>query len=221
MDFFLLGTFPFYAAMSQDSSQKQLETIRTLTETFEDIKCDLDGQYQISHLIGSGAYGSVWKATSFYTSGDVAVKRIKNKKHVEYCLKRTLREIKILRHFKHGNIVSLHDVIMSSNESSLYLVLDLMETDLHKIIQSPQPLSVDHVKWFLYQLLRALKYLHSANVVHRDIKPSNLLVNSNCLLKLADFGMARYGSFQIVTRVQQDFGHVTSSTFFKSKIVMS
>ena len=106
--------------MSQDG-EKQLETIRILTETFEDIKCDLIGQYQISHLIGSGAYGSVWKATSFYTNGDVAVKRIKNKKHVEYCLKRTLREIKILRHFKHGNIVSLHDVIMSRDARKLNL----------------------------------------------------------------------------------------------------
>jgi serine/threonine protein kinase len=67
-----------------------------------------------------------------------------------------------------------------------------METDLHRIIYSTQPLSIDHVQYFVYQLLRGLKYIHSANVLHRDLKPSNLLVNSNCDLKICDFGLARH-----------------------------
>ncbi|ROJ66336.1 Serine/threonine-protein kinase NLK [Anabarilius grahami] len=72
-----------------------------------------------------------------------------------------------------------------------YVVTELMQSDLHKIIVSPQPLSSDHVKVFLYQILRGLKYLHSAGILHRDIKPGNLLVNSNCVLKICDFGLAR------------------------------
>uniref|UniRef100_A0A8C3P042 Mitogen-activated protein kinase 7 n=1 Tax=Cyanoderma ruficeps TaxID=181631 RepID=A0A8C3P042_9PASS len=74
---------------------------------------------------------------------------------------------------------------------SSYVVLDLMESDLHQIIHSSQPLTLEHVRYFLYQLLRGLKYIHSANVLHRDLKPSNLLVNENCELKIGDFGMAR------------------------------
>ncbi|VDP77326.1 unnamed protein product [Echinostoma caproni] len=70
-------------------------------------------------------------------------------------------------------------------------LFELMQTDLHKIIVSPQPLSLDHVKIFVYQILRGLKYLHSARIIHRDIKPGNMLVNSNCLLKICDFGLAR------------------------------
>jgi nemo like kinase len=62
---------------------------------------------------------------------------------------------------------------------------------LHKIIVSPQSLSQDHVKLFFYQILRGVKYLHSAGIVHRDLKPGNLLVNSNCLVKICDFGLAR------------------------------
>ena len=67
-------------------------------------------------------------------------------------------------------------------------MLDLMESDLHRIIHSSQDLTDEHVRFFLYQLLRGLKYIHSANVIHRDLKPSNLLVNENCDLKIGDFG---------------------------------
>lgn len=70
-------------------------------------------------------------------------------------------------------------------------MLDLMESDLHQIIHSAQVLTSEHTRYFLYQLLRGLKYVHSANVIHRDLKPSNLLVNENCELKIGDFGMAR------------------------------
>ena len=66
-----------------------------------------------------------------------------------------------------------------------------METDLHRIIYSRQSLTIDHIQYFIYQILRGLKYIHSANVLHRDLKPSNLLLNSNCDLKICDFGLAR------------------------------
>ena len=66
-----------------------------------------------------------------------------------------------------------------------------METDLSQIIKSNQPLSDDHIQFFLYQILRGLKYIHSAGIYHRDLKPRNLLVNSNCDLKICDFGLAR------------------------------
>lgn len=65
-----------------------------------------------------------------------------------------------------------------------------METDLHRVIRT-QNLSDDHIQYFIYQTLRALKAMHSANVLHRDLKPLNLLLNSNCDLKICDFGLAR------------------------------
>jgi mitogen-activated protein kinase 1/3 len=65
-----------------------------------------------------------------------------------------------------------------------------METDLHKLLKT-QTISNEHVCYFLYQILRGLKYIHSANVLHRDLKPSNLLLNTNCDLKICDFGLAR------------------------------
>ena len=71
------------------------------------------------------------------------------------------------------------------------MIHELMDTDLSQIIRSSQPLTDDHYQYFLYQVLRGLKYIHSANVLHRDLKPSNLLVNENCDLKICDFGLAR------------------------------
>jgi len=83
----------------------------------------------------------------------------------------------------------------------VYIVTELMDTDLHQIIGSPQPLTDDHCQYFMYQILRGLKYIHSANVIHRDLKPSNLLLNSDCELKICDFGLAR----GIKTHEHQDY----------------
>jgi len=110
----------------------------------------------------------------------------------ETTAKRTLREIKLLLHFDHENVIDIRDLMCATTDcSDLYVVTSLMDTDLHKVIRSPQPLSDQHVQYFLYQLLRGLKYIHSCNVLHRDLKPSNLLVNENCDLKITDFGLSR------------------------------
>lgn len=66
-----------------------------------------------------------------------------------------------------------------------------MESDLHQVIKANDDLTREHYQFFLYQLLRALKYIHSANVYHRDLKPKNILANANCKLKICDFGLAR------------------------------
>jgi mitogen-activated protein kinase 1/3 len=109
-----------------------------------------------------------------------------------FCL-RTLREIKLLRHFNHENIISIWDIqkpMSYETFDEVYLIQELMETDLHRVLRT-QSLSDDHCQYFTYQTLRALKAMHSANVLHRDLKPSNLLLNANCDLKVCDFGLAR------------------------------
>lgn len=144
--------------------------------------------------IGRGAYGLVCAAINSETREEVAIKKISKAFDNIIDAKRTLREIKLLRHMDHENIIAIKDIIRPPKKeafSDVYIIYELMDTDLHQIIQSNQPLTDDHCQYFLYQLLRGLKYVHSAKVLHRDLKPSNLLLNANCDLKIGDFGLAR------------------------------
>jgi serine/threonine protein kinase len=144
--------------------------------------------------IGRGAYGIVCSVLNSETNEMVAMKKIANAFDNHMDAKRTLREIKLLRHLDHENVIAIRDVIPPSLRrefSDVYIATELMDTDLHQIIRSNQGLSEEHCQYFLYQLLRGLKYIHSASVIHRDLKPSNLLLNANCDLKICDFGLAR------------------------------
>mmetsp|Transcript_6995 Transcript_6995/g.10624 ORF Transcript_6995/g.10624 Transcript_6995/m.10624 type:complete len:473 (+) Transcript_6995:360-1778(+) len=156
----------------------------------------VDTKYSLVRTVGSGAYGVVISAKDSTTDSKVAIKMIPRAFNDEIDAKRILREIKLMKHLKHDNVVGITDMMPPlakyvEDYHDVYIVADLMETDLHRIIYSKQGLSIDHVQYFLYQIFRGLKYIHSANVLHRDLKPSNLLVNSNCDLKICDFGLAR------------------------------
>lgn len=119
----------------------------------------------------------------------VAIKKIMKPFSTPVLAKRTYRELKLLKHLKHENIISLNDIFISPLED-IYFVSELLGTDLHRLLTS-RPLEKQFIQYFLYQILRGLKYVHSAGVVHRDLKPSNILVNENCDLKICDFGLAR------------------------------
>lgn len=157
-------------------------------------------RYSDVRFIGEGAYGMVAEAIDTEGPIDpntndrpkVAIKKVISLEHQTYC-QRTLREILILKMFNHENIIGIKNFIRADeldNMSEIYIIQDLMETDLHKLL-SQQQIGNEHICYFTYQILRGLKYIHSANVIHRDLKPSNLLLNSNCDLKICDFGLAR------------------------------
>jgi serine/threonine protein kinase len=183
-------------ATSSSTTDGTKPAVREGTHSFvvSGTRFDVDEHYTLIKPIGHGAYGVVVSANNTKTKDKVAIKKIPRAFEDLIDAKRILREIKLLRHFKHENVVSLKDLLPPpslENFEDVYMILDLMETDLHRIIYSRQALTDDHVQYFVYQILRSLKYLHSANVFHRDLKPSNLLLNGNCDLKVCDFGLAR------------------------------
>ena len=160
------------------------------------IRFDVDVRYDVLDVVGQGAYGVVCAAHDAVAGEAVAIKKISNAfEHATYT-KRTLREIRLLRLLRHDNIIRLKNIfppVKADGFRDLYLISDLLETDLSSVIKSPQPLSDEHVQFFIYQVLRGVKHLHTSTpaITHRDLKPRNLLVNSNCDLKLCDFGLAR------------------------------
>lgn len=100
-----------------------------------------------------------------------------------------LNELKLLQCMNHDNIVGIVDLYPpeSPDFDYVYVVKGLMDSDLHRIIYSNQPLSNEHHQFFTYQALRGLLYLHSGNIVHGDLRPQWLLVNKNCDLKISGF----------------------------------
>ncbi|KAJ8791848.1 hypothetical protein J1605_020570 [Eschrichtius robustus] len=144
--------------------------------------------------VGSGAYGSVCSAYDTRLRQRVAVKKLSRPFQSLIHARRTYRELRLLKHLKHENVIGLLDVFTPATSledfSEVYLVTTLMGADLNNIVKC-QALSDEHVQFLVYQLLRGLKYIHSAGIIHRDLKPSNLAVNEDCELRILDFGLAR------------------------------
>uniref|UniRef100_A0A5S6QLU7 Mitogen-activated protein kinase n=1 Tax=Trichuris muris TaxID=70415 RepID=A0A5S6QLU7_TRIMR len=158
----------------------------------EEIDDHIERQYYIRRRLGKGAYGIVWKATDRKSEKVVALKKIFDAFRNETDAQRTYREIMLLQELRpHPNIVKLLRVVKASGDRDIYLIFEYMDTDLHNVIKKRDILRPIHVQFITYQLFCAVLYLHSANVIHRDLKPSNVLLDVNCTVKLADFGLAR------------------------------
>ncbi|KAI3724155.1 hypothetical protein L2E82_35923 [Cichorium intybus] len=152
------------------------------------------GRYEVQEVVGKGSYGVVGSATDKHTGERVAIKKINDVfEHVSDAT-RILREIKLLRLLRHPDIVEIKHIMLPPSRREfrdIYVVFELMESDLHQVIRANDDLTPEHYQFFLYQLLRGLKYIHTANVFHRDLKPKNILANADCKLKICDFGLAR------------------------------
>jgi len=166
----------------------------------------LGSRYSQPKTIGSGAYGQVISAYDALLQRKVAIKKIKlptiNAIEAKLFYSRSLREICILTPLKHDNIVQVLDCYTPANSAEqmreIYLVTNLMRLDLHQLIKMNNQRPLDkriitssHIPHFLYQMLRALKFIHSAKVLHRDLKPGNIFVDLDGHVRIGDFGLAR------------------------------
>lgn len=155
------------------------------------LKYDVD----LGKRIGKGAYGIVWKGTCRRTGKSVAIKRVYDAFQNMTDSRRTFREVLFLEQItkaNHDNLINLLDVLPAQNGKDMYLVFEKMESDLWRVIHGHRVKLRDmHIRAIIYQLLRAIKYIHSGGLIHADLKPSNVLLNSNCLVKVCDLGLAR------------------------------
>ncbi|KAG6955509.1 hypothetical protein JG688_00011922 [Phytophthora aleatoria] len=157
--------------------------------------CDFNvpAKYKPLQVLGEGSYGIVCAASDSETKKNVAIKKITPMAGDEWDAKHTLREIRLMRYFgKHPNIASLQNLSTCIEKDELYLMMDLVDTDLHRLIQSKTKLEEAHIAAIMYQLLCGAQTLHENGVLHRDLKPGNILVSKNCDVKITDFGLSRY-----------------------------
>ncbi|KAG9246613.1 kinase-like domain-containing protein [Calycina marina] len=159
-------------------------------------KCRSVEDYEKLNDIEEGAYGWVSRAKDTTTGKVVALKRLKMDNATDGVPVTGLREIQTLMYCSHPNIVALQEVVVGEDVSkieNIFLVLDFLEHDLKTLLEDMnEPFLTSEIKTLLLQLTSGVSYLHTNWILHRDLKSSNLLLNNRGVLKIADFGMARY-----------------------------
>uniref|UniRef100_A0A671YIB0 mitogen-activated protein kinase n=1 Tax=Sparus aurata TaxID=8175 RepID=A0A671YIB0_SPAAU len=161
-------------------------------------------RYRDLKQVGTGAYGTVCSAWDRRLGSQVAIKKLHRPFQSKLFAKRAYRELRLLKHMKHENVIGLLDVFTAEiSLDRFYLVMPFMGTDLGKLMKLER-LTEDRVQFLVYQMLKGLKYIHSAGIIHRDLKPGNLAINPDCELKILDFGLARQADAEmtgyVVTR---------------------
>lgn len=160
--------------------------------------------YSVEQFLSSGSYGIVCAGTDQLTRQPVAVKRVYTTRSESRVLnilgdaflaRRVIREVRLLGHFHHPNILGLRDLMLlnqGSGDQRLYLVTELMNTDLAQVIQDQRvALTKEYVQYYMYHVLLGLHCLHHSGVVHRDLHPGNILLSSENDVKICDFNLAR------------------------------
>lgn len=153
----------------------------------------VDPRFEPGKILGRGSFGVVCTAFDKVRNETIAIKRIRPFANDEWDARHTLREIRLMKLLRrHPNIISLYELSIFEDKSELYMMMELMDCDLHRIIQSKQPLNDMHFKCFARQMLEGIKAMHKVGVFHRDLKPGNILVSKDCQLRITDFGLARF-----------------------------
>uniref|UniRef100_UPI00398F2CD9 mitogen-activated protein kinase 12-like n=1 Tax=Pristiophorus japonicus TaxID=55135 RepID=UPI00398F2CD9 len=167
--------------------------------------------------VGSGAYGTVCSAIEKRGGSKVAIKKLYRPFQSELFAKRAYRELRLLKHMKHENVIGLLDVftpdLSLEKFNDFYLVMPFMGTDLGKLMKH-EKLTEDRIQFLVYQILKGLKYIHSAGIIHRDLKPGNLAVNEDCELKILDFGLARHAD-------QEMTGYVVTRWYRAPEVILN
>eukprot|EP00054_Salpingoeca_dolichothecata_P022504 m.147698 g.147698 ORF g.147698 m.147698 type:complete len:400 (-) comp24359_c0_seq3:46-1245(-) len=147
-------------------------------------------KYEKLAKIGEGSYGLVIKCRHKDSGRIVAIKKFLETEDDPQIRKIALREVRMLKQLKHGNLVNLQEVFRRKRK--LHLVFEFIDrTLLDDLDANPNGLPSDKIKQIMFQTLKAVEFCHTNNIIHRDVKPENILVSKLNVVKLCDFGFAR------------------------------
>ena len=171
-------------------------------------------KYQVIEVIGEGAYGIVYKCKDRETDEIVAIKKFKEE-YEKLPKKEIKRELFALQTLKQENIVKFNEAFL--NKDHIYLVFEYCEKNLLQLIEEyPKGLNPELIRSFVYQMCKAISYLHKKNIIHRDIKPENLLIKNNETIKICDFGFARKMKYNEKTKVYEKMTEYITTRWYRA-----
>jgi len=171
----------------------------------EDFDDKVSERFEVLDKIGKGTFGTVYKALDKTTNTIVAIKKTFDVLNSKAESERLFRELTLINSFEeHPNIIKIYNVKKSLNSKDLYLMYEYYPANLYTVIRA-KILTSQHIKFISYQLLKLLKYIHSAGIIHRNLKPSNILITPECMIKLDDFSLAK----SIITKEDDYLSNIT------------
>ncbi|MCQ2818974.1 MAG: serine/threonine-protein kinase [archaeon] len=154
-------------------------------------KKSIIGDYFLLETIGTGSFSKVKMAVNKKTNSIVAIKILDKKKMDKYDIIRIKREMKLLTSVNHPNIIEVNEIMETA--SNYYIVMEFCSKgELFHYICKKKKLNEEEASFFFYQIINGVDYLHKNNISHRDLKPENLLIQSNKMMKIIDFGLSNY-----------------------------
>ena len=177
-------------------SSKKMNTSPTDNSNYRNQ--DILSDYYIKGIIGKGTFSVVKLGVNKITKEKVAIKIMQKSKIInQEDLIRIHREIDMLSKLKHPNVIKIHKI--EEDSKKFYIIMEFCENgELFNRIVEKQRLSEDEAAYFYYQIISGLEYIHKNNIAHRDLKPENLLLSKDDILKIIDFGLSNYSSFNFL-----------------------
>ncbi|GMS80968.1 hypothetical protein PENTCL1PPCAC_3143, partial [Pristionchus entomophagus] len=178
-------------------------------------------RYSNLQFINAGSQGTVVSADDSVANKRVAIKKMHQPFAMPLSAKRAYREFVLLSSVKHPCIIETFSVFTPQESADtfrhVYLVMELMDHSLSGVVTKHVPLDHHKLSFFIYQILCAVHHLHREGIIHRDLKPSNIVVNTNCTLKVLDFGLAR---LIIPTAGERMTGYVVTRYYRAPEVVL-
>jgi serine/threonine protein kinase len=162
-----------------------LSTLEVRTTGGKQLQRDCKKDIEIGKEIGEGAYGKVYLCINKTNNQTMALKEVPKAVKSQ----RTIREIENLTLLKHPNIVELYGFFF--DEKYIYMVFEYCPLgNLYNLLRDEGVLTEKQSALYIRDIAKALSFCHANNVYHRDIKPDNILITSNNMAKLCDFGFS-------------------------------
>src|SRR5882724_3122850 len=165
------------------------------------------GDYEILKELGAGGMGKVYQVRNVITDRIEAMKvLLPDLASTPDLAARFLREVKLTASLDHPNICALRTAF--SNDNRLYMVMEYVEGTTMAAKLDMGPLSVNEAVKYIGQVLSAVSYAHQRHIIHRDIKPANMMLTTQGVIKLMDFGIARSGDERGLTMTGTTLGSI-------------